>query len=78
MRRLRERMAALSRRHPWLVVVLTFVYVVPANTLAIWIAFRVGDYKLTVVGGVVAMVVSIAVYVVLRVAVHLWLRGAAL
>lgn len=74
MRSLRERAAALSRRRPWLGVALTSAYIVPAMTLALWTAFRVGDDEVTVVGGTVAGLVVLAVYVTLRVAVRAWLR----
>ena len=77
MRKMREWTAAFSERHPWLVAVLAAVYTVPATTLALWIAFRVGDDEITVVGGTLAAIITGAVYVALRVAVHAWLRGAA-
>ena len=77
MRKMREWTAAFSERRPWLVVVLAAAYTVPASTLAIWIAFRVGDDEVTVLGGALAMIVPLAVYLVLRVAVQAWLRGAA-
>ena len=73
----RERAVALNKRHPWLVAVLAAVYTVPATTLALWIAFRVGDDEITVVGGTLAAITAGAVYVALRVAVHAWLRGDA-
>lgn len=74
MRNLRERTAAFNKRHPWLVAVLAAAYTVPATTLAIWIAHRVGDNGLTVIGGTLAVIVAGAAYVVLRVAVRTWLR----
>ncbi len=77
MRKMREWTAAFNERHPWLVAVLAAVYTVPATTLALWIAFRVGDDEITVVGGTLAAITTGAVYVALRVAVHAWLRGAA-
>ena len=74
---LRDRAAALNKRHPWLVAVLAVACTVPAATLALWIAFRVGDAEITVVSGTLAAITTGAVYVALRVAVHAWLRGSA-
>ena len=74
MRNLRERAADLGRRHPWISVALAFAYILPTAPLALMVAYRVGDNDLTGVGGVVAMVAVVGVYIVLRVAVHAWLR----
>ena len=74
---LRERAAALNKRHPWISVALAFAYILPAAPLALMIAYRAGDDELTGTGGAVAMVAVVGVYVALRVAVHVWLRGGA-